>query len=371
MGRNKNFKYSEEMVIELFKTSGYLVVNKKLIKVLGLIPTILLSEYIDKYQYFKNKPNFNGSFFFSHESIIDNLQLSEYTLRQAKHLLKQLKILSVTRKGVPAREWVTIDFTILFSYIFGVAERSNTIGLERVNTNGHNEPINNNKKNKQKKTVSERDKEYIPLARTLSKIAKKRKRYKHPYKIIKGWATHFRQLVEINKVSVDRIEDVLDWYSKHYNDPWVPVADAGITFREKFTRLEDAMERNTPKSKVPPESIIERRLKGTKAAEWMLRNFSKLVKDKEFDDESLVADNMCSLYESIVKARPDNAMTRTAHSDSIGSPAELVQEYIWWLNNQSWLDNITPSAFVFEAKLFKQFLKYQNEQLGINVLTGV
>ena len=57
------------------------------------------------------------------------------------------------------------------------------------------------------------------------------------------WPNTFRMLRTNNKIPKARIKEVLIWYKHHIGEDYVPVAHCAKTFREKFTRIEDAMRR--------------------------------------------------------------------------------------------------------------------------------
>lgn len=82
-----------------------------------------------------------------------------------------------------------------------------------------------------------------PYAKRLSSIVQRNKQIKHTSSQIKSWAESIRKLHSVNKVSEERIRNALRWYAKHNKDSFVPVIESGHTFREKFSRLEDAMKR--------------------------------------------------------------------------------------------------------------------------------
>jgi len=77
------------------------------------------------------------------------------------------------------------------------------------------------------------------------------------YKIIKShknitynttkWPDIIRRLRQVNKISKARIKEVIKWYSKHIGEEYVPVVESAKSFRDKFTRLEDAMIRYNKK----------------------------------------------------------------------------------------------------------------------------
>jgi hypothetical protein len=65
---------------------------------------------------------------------------------------------------------------------------------------------------------------------------------------INSWARSIRLMESSDGISYERIEKALTWYSDHNSDDYVPVIESGTTLREKFIRLEAAIERSgTPK----------------------------------------------------------------------------------------------------------------------------
>lgn len=108
-----------EMAIDIFKSSGFLVVNKTVMKKIGGVNAMVLSNYIDKYQYFREKnERFDGWFFLRHKDIMDQLHFPESTVIKAKKELINLGFIKTRRKGVPAKEWIWISFKNLLSYCF-------------------------------------------------------------------------------------------------------------------------------------------------------------------------------------------------------------------------------------------------------------
>lgn len=118
MKRTEEFNkqdYFEILAIEAFGTDSFLAINKALIKSIGLIQATLLSLYIDKYKYFKIKhPENDGWFFATHETIMEELLLSEATIRKNKSfLINDLNIIKTKMMGQPAKEYIKINFVTL------------------------------------------------------------------------------------------------------------------------------------------------------------------------------------------------------------------------------------------------------------------
>jgi hypothetical protein len=129
---------------------------------------------------------------------------------------------------------------------------------------GNLSPINNNKYNNiigvtkksdtqvilKKPTAKERNIEYTPLVTYLSKIIQTKKNIKHTSLQLNSWANEFRRLEEDTGVSRQRIKKALQWYSSNIGGEYIPVIESGASFREKFSKLEDAMQRaSSPRKK--------------------------------------------------------------------------------------------------------------------------
>jgi len=108
------------------------------------------------------------------------------------------------------------------------------------------------KKNKQKKVIGisleDKNKEYFPLAKQLSKIVKENKNISIQLHVVKNWSNDIRLLTETSNIDIPRIEKVLDWYSKNIGKEYIPIILSGNALRTKFLALESAMERNEKKT---------------------------------------------------------------------------------------------------------------------------
>jgi len=84
----------------------------------------------------------------------------------------------------------------------------------------------------------------IKASEELYKIIKKHKNISNN---TTKWPDVIRRLRKVNKVSKTRIKEAIKWYKEHVGEEFVPVIECAITFRKKFTRLEDAMKRQNRK----------------------------------------------------------------------------------------------------------------------------
>lgn len=107
-----------------------------------------------------------------------------------------------------------------------------------------------------KKVPPKEQNQFIPLAQNLAEIIQTKKNIKHPPKQISSWACEFQRLEKTNGVSVQRMQTCLDWYADHIGEPFTPVIESGRSFRDKFMRLEDAIERSKRPSPPPKQQGI-------------------------------------------------------------------------------------------------------------------
>ena len=95
------------IITKTLKSNGYFVINKHLMKILGLSKAVILSMFIDKADYYDNE-----MFFYTINDIIDALGggLSEREIRAAiKSLIDDDLIIDKGMIGVPAKRFFMIN----------------------------------------------------------------------------------------------------------------------------------------------------------------------------------------------------------------------------------------------------------------------
>lgn len=108
-----------------------------------------------------------------------------------------------------------------------------------------------------RKTVPPKEQnQFIPLAQNLADIIQTKKNIKHPPKQISSWACEFQRLEKTNGVSVQRMQSCLNWYAEHIGEPYTPVIESGKSFRDKFLRLEDAVQRSKQTYPAPKQQGV-------------------------------------------------------------------------------------------------------------------
>lgn len=234
---------TDDLIYELFNSDGgYFTINKKAIKILGHpLAALLLGNYINKAEYFKEKnPNSNGWFYLSHKKQMEDLCLGERVIRKYKQLLISKGILNVKMMGLPAKEYLKINRGMLGQEV----TKCKVLGLQNERTNIDNKEYKEQNKKEDSVPPSSKDKikEYIPLAKQLSEIIVSKKNIKITQIKIQTWANDIRKLIETDEVSYSRVRKALNFYSDAIGGKYIPVIESGSSLREKFIRLENAME---------------------------------------------------------------------------------------------------------------------------------
>ena len=121
-------------------------------------------------------------------------------------------------------------------------------------SNKKNLPID--RKIKKKLLINDRAKKYEYLVKQLYEIVRIKKQLKYTQQTLSTWLHEFRKLEEGNHITTDRMERVLDWYEKNIGGEFIPVVESAYSFRLKFFRLEDAMQRQTSESKTTKKKFI-------------------------------------------------------------------------------------------------------------------
>lgn len=85
---------------------------------------------------------------------------------------------------------------------------------------------------------------FVEQAERLADMVAGKKNIQITKQKITAWAKSIEQLNRIEGVAIERIEKALGWYAEHIGDDYIPVIESGASFREKFTKLENAMNRN-------------------------------------------------------------------------------------------------------------------------------
>lgn len=114
-------------IISLLASDSYIIVNKELIKELGLEESIIVGDLASMHLYLKreNKLNDDGFFFYTVEAMQDNTSLTDYQQRRALETLKNKGIIEIQRREMPAKRFIKINISNL-EQLFSITSSQKT-----------------------------------------------------------------------------------------------------------------------------------------------------------------------------------------------------------------------------------------------------
>jgi len=282
-------------ILNTVRGDNFLPLYKPFIQKFGILGSAYLSLIMDQYAYHKKFNSLkNDMFYLTHKKASKLLNESEYAIKKRKAQLKGENYIYTKRMGVPAKEYIGINFNEIDNIInekvyfeqheiqdpmnSGGLDPMNSGGLDPMNSGGHiyktktnktktnntvqdlenNNSINNlledspNKNNKPK--IDPKEKVYLNFSIKLAEIISTHKEV-NCNSSIKSWVTPIRLLMTKDlKVNGSRFVDIkkrvqkaLDFYADNIGEEYMLVIESGNSFRKKFIRLEDAMKRNNNK----------------------------------------------------------------------------------------------------------------------------
>lgn len=211
--------------------------------------------------------------------------------------------------------------------------------------------------------IVEKNKPYLPIARRLSTIIQTTKRIKHTPRQVQNWANEIRKLVERQGVEVSRVELALNWYATHVGDPYVPIIESGKSLRNKFIRLEAAMERDRQTTMPIKDSHPH-------LTKIITRVFPEVNNTKDLPKIHAAIRDLREWRDSCVKKWKKKGKRYAHYYSNIPSTASLLVGYVEWLDKQSWIDDVHPTMFRLDSRPMRKYLKRVQEQKCFDFETG-
>lgn len=106
------------LVFELLKGNGCVVLNKAIMKILGIEAALLLGELLSEYAYYEDREELteDGYFFSKSENIERNTTLSYYKQSEALKILQSYGLVETELRGVPARKYFRLDLDNILQF---------------------------------------------------------------------------------------------------------------------------------------------------------------------------------------------------------------------------------------------------------------
>ena len=140
---------AEVNIISLLSSDGYIMCNKTLIKLYGADAAIMVGELCAEYNYYKiiGELTPENKFYSTQENIEANTGLSPYYQRKAIKILQEAEIITVTKQGLPAKNYFYINENKLCTLFSTSREESEGLVVESLHINNNNNKNNNKKEN--------------------------------------------------------------------------------------------------------------------------------------------------------------------------------------------------------------------------------
>jgi len=102
----------------ILASTPFLIINKHLLLSVGVDASLVLSDLIQKEQYFKDSCQDNDGYFFNITNDIScSTTLSYYQIKQAISVLEKWGMIKVILKGVPAKKHFKIDKSQILNFL--------------------------------------------------------------------------------------------------------------------------------------------------------------------------------------------------------------------------------------------------------------
>ena len=250
-----------------YNSLPFFKLKKDAVVVFGNIPAQLLTLYTDKRDFFMSRHIINdGWFYFTQDKVESELNIGITTIRRCKKFLIQIGVISSEMRGSPPKEQLYIHEDSLELFLRNPEELTSVINRLHISNNRFNEIESENELNyipdpPVHTTLKQRNEQYLPLAKYLAEIIQTTKRVRYDMITLKKWTNDIRMLIERNGVDIVRVRKALHWYKENVGREYVPVIEGGVSLKNKFPKLEAAMERESKppikKYSNKPERIMD------------------------------------------------------------------------------------------------------------------
>lgn len=192
-------------ILELLSQDNFIMYNINIAHSIGIDEAILIGEMARKWNYWnkENKLDGDGSFYISQEDIESDTGLSPYRQRQALKKLKELGVVNVVLKGMPAVNHYQIFNNQLSNFLTTRCEEISQQDVKNFNTTKTGET-------KQEKKTGEKD--CIATPSSSSKDTKEQRLAKAIKEDSKDIGAIFYYIDNLGK-STDFTEALKKWYN--------------------------------------------------------------------------------------------------------------------------------------------------------------
>lgn len=106
--------------MNILSQGSWWVLNKKLTQKIGLDASYLLSDLVQRYEYFKERDKLqdDGSFFCKQDILEKETTLTQYRQTSAIKILVELGMVELIKKGAPSFNFYKLNINVINKFVF-------------------------------------------------------------------------------------------------------------------------------------------------------------------------------------------------------------------------------------------------------------
>ena len=106
-------------LLEVIRSTGYIQINKKILKKLGPNKSVFIGNLIDKFTFFAEHDQLepDGSFYLVTKHQKETTGMSAHQLRSFRKYFEEIEIISYEKRGLPAKHFYHINLDNLINFI--------------------------------------------------------------------------------------------------------------------------------------------------------------------------------------------------------------------------------------------------------------
>lgn len=124
-------------ILSLLANDNYIIVNKELIKTIGLEESIAIGDLASMFIYLQKQGELteDGFFFYTVEAMEENTSLSDYQQRKALKNLKNLELIDMDLRELPAKRFIKLNVENLENLFRTSSQKTKELALKKLKTN--------------------------------------------------------------------------------------------------------------------------------------------------------------------------------------------------------------------------------------------
>jgi len=139
-------------ILKLLASKSFIIYSKPIAKLIGKDEAILWGQFCSLYDLFNE-----DEFYFEQDRMMEDTQFTLHTLRKTTKRLKELGLISIKKKGIPAKYYYKLNENAFFNLISSTTESDSTCDNKNDSTcatgNGSTNNKNRNKNKDENKNI--------------------------------------------------------------------------------------------------------------------------------------------------------------------------------------------------------------------------